>query len=79
MMFVYFVFWFTSCVGFTDRESTVRIDALVKSFWDDLQKLGYHSVNADPGVYTGWATLQRHEQTIYREDQQTFMYILDVK
>lgn len=32
MMFVYFVFWFTSCVGFTDRESTVRIDALVKSF-----------------------------------------------
>lgn len=47
--------------------------------WDDLQKLGYHSVNADPGVYTGWVRLQRHEQTIYREDQQTFMYILDVK
>lgn len=45
--------------------------------WDELQKLGYHSVNADPGLYTGWVTLQRHEQTIYNEQQQTFMYILE--
>lgn len=32
MMFAYFVFWFTSCVGLRNRESTVRIDALVESF-----------------------------------------------
>lgn len=45
--------------------------------WSELQKLGCHSVNADPGLYTGWVTLQRHEQTIYNEAQQTFMYILE--
>lgn len=32
MMFAYFAFWFTSCVGLRNRESTVRIDALVESF-----------------------------------------------
>lgn len=46
--------------------------------YEELCQLGYHSVNADPGVYTGWVTLQRHEQTIYHEHQQTFLYLLDV-
>lgn len=46
---------------------------------DELEKLGYDSVNADPGVYTGRVTLQRHEQTIYRAEQQTFAYLLDLK
>ena len=32
MIFAYFVFWFTSCVGLSNRESTAKIDSLVKSF-----------------------------------------------
>ena len=64
----------------TGKPLMVTDERHIKNYtWEDLQKLGYHSVNADPGVYTGWVRLQRHEQTIYREDQQTFMYILDVK
>lgn len=45
--------------------------------YDELVKLGYHSVNADPGIHTGWAVLQRHEQTIYHEHQHRFEYLLE--
>jgi len=51
----------------------------VRSYsYDELQKLGFDSVNADPGLYTGRVILQRHEQTIYREEQQTFKYLLEL-
>jgi len=50
-----------------------------KYTWEDLQRLGYDSVNADPGVHTGRVRLQRHEQTIYNAEQQTFLYLLDLK
>lgn len=46
--------------------------------YDELVTLGYDSVNADPGVDTGWKSLSYHEQTIYHESQHTFLYLLDV-
>lgn len=46
--------------------------------FEELQRLGYHSVNAEPGVHTGWVTLQKHEQTIYHQDQHNFKYLISV-
>lgn len=46
--------------------------------FEELQRLGYHSVNAEPGVHTGWATLQKHEQTIYHQDKHNFKYLISV-
>lgn len=64
----------------TGKPLMVTEEKHVKKYtWEDLQHLGYDSVNADPGVYTGWVRLQRHEQTIYNAEQQTFLYLLDLK
>lgn len=58
----------------------IKTDDQVRHYtWEELQRLGYDSVNADPGIYTGWVTLQRHEQTIYNEAQQTFAYLLTTR
>lgn len=46
--------------------------------FEELQRLGYHSVNAEPGIHTGWVTLQKHEQTIYHQDQHNFKYLISV-
>ena len=52
---------------------------LDKYDFDKVTKLGYHSVNIEPGINTGWGILQRHEQIIYNEAQHSFVYLLDVK
>jgi hypothetical protein len=56
----------------------VKETADVKHYsYEMLRQMGYDSVNADPGLYTGRVTLQRHEQTIYNEAQHTFAYLLE--
>lgn len=44
----------------------------------ELESLGYDSVYAPAGVATGWTNLQYSERTVYRSEQLTPKYLLEV-
>lgn len=72
-----FMFIFEAHVGnelVADTPNKIRQYTL-----EELVKLGYDSVYAPKGVNTGWANLKNSERTIYRSEQLTPRYLLEVK
>lgn len=64
----------------TGRELNVTSSNMVKNYsFDELQRLGYDSVNMNAGTNSGWGALNYHEQTIYNEAQHKFAYLLEVE
>jgi len=71
-----FMFIYEAHVG---RELIADTRDKIKQYTlEELQRLGYDSVFAPSGVQTGWTSLQYSERTVYRSEQLTPRYLLEV-
>ena len=72
-----FMFIFNVHVG---NELLADTRAKIKPYTlQELEKLGYDSVYAPARTHTGWTYLQYSERTIYRSEQLTPAFLLEVK